>query len=186
MVAGQPGSKLVAKRVSMKKWFLIPWLGLLVITLMTTCTPLTFCSLQVRNCCWLVTTGGTFLVVSALARHFFGKPIHLLLGWAPIGLSIAFGFLICVAFPWSLFNLANNILGHWETVSITHRLRNNPSTFIALQMTDVGALGYNRRTVVINPVTALFYWPSTVPSPIASKEWHAVEEDFNPFEWKGL
>jgi len=77
------------------------------------------------------------------------------------------------------------ITGSWKTVGISHRLRTNSTIYIAQQMMDVGARGYSRRIVKVIPVTPLFAWINPVDTIGLDSDWTRVNEDYNPFNWKG-
>lgn len=169
----------------LNRWLLTCWLLLAATTLTTGFTPLTFTSLVARNTCWLLALASSFVMMPALARYVRNQIGRLFIRWLPAIVVAGFIVLICLNLPWSLLGLANGLSSHWQTVQITHRSHADSSVHIALQMLDVGARGYRRRTIRVQPITPLFYWLSEVPTSIDDKQWRAVREDFNPFNWKG-
>jgi hypothetical protein len=70
--------------------------------------------------------------------------------------------------------------GAWRTQAVLYQ--NGHLTFktVEFQMQDVGALGYNRRTVEVLYLTPLFIITSEVPSDIDKRvEWVKVDKDVN-------
>ena len=73
----------------------------------------------------------------------------------------------------------------WETQTITHRKINNSDIRIEFQMEDIGAFGYNRRTVEVKPLTPLFQLIKEAPQNLSETEWKEVNEDINELGLKG-
>lgn len=70
--------------------------------------------------------------------------------------------------------------GAWRTQTILYQ--NGHLTFkkVEFQMQDIGALGYNKRTVEVIYLTPLFMLTSEVPNDIDKRvEWVKVEKDVN-------
>lgn len=75
--------------------------------------------------------------------------------------------------------------GAWQTQIILYQNEHFSFKKIEFQMQDVGALGYNNRTVEVFYLTPLFMFTSEVPNNIDKKvEWVKVENDFNELELK--
>jgi hypothetical protein len=78
----------------------------------------------------------------------------------------------------------------WRTTTVLYRERGNPRRMIAQQMMDVGALGYRRR--IARTVELSSFLNYSIPLTEAELEqisksaaWVEVNEEPNPFEWKG-
>jgi hypothetical protein len=70
--------------------------------------------------------------------------------------------------------------GAWRTQTILHQNRHLSFKTVEFQMQDVGALGYNKRTVEVFYLTPLFMITSEVKSDIDKKvEWIKVDKDIN-------
>ena len=70
--------------------------------------------------------------------------------------------------------------GAWHTQTVLFENGHLSFKKIEFQMQDVGALGYNRRTVEVLYLTSLFTITSEVPQDIESKvEWVKVHRDVN-------
>ena len=92
--------------------------------------------------------------------------------------------LLIATLPFSVMSVWNS-LGGYKTVWVKYRKKSNPNIQIALQMKDVGSLGYKRRTVLIVPLSPLFAWVTHADNSTNNKEWKKVDEHYNPFGWKG-
>jgi hypothetical protein len=70
--------------------------------------------------------------------------------------------------------------GSWHTQSILYQSRHTSSITIEFQMQDIGALGYNERTVEVQYLTPYFMIVKVIPSRAASgSDWIPVEKDVN-------
>jgi len=68
----------------------------------------------------------------------------------------------------------------WRTQTILYQNGHLSFKTIEFQMQDIGALGYNRRTVEVIYLTPLFMLISEVPNDIDKRvEWVKVDEDVN-------
>ena len=143
---------------------------LLSVTLMSLFTPLTFTSLWVRNT-WYVLTILAFLYLGAGVENRY---LRYLISYS---LLIFFSILYVL----TLTNFTNRSVNKWQTVSITHR---KGSKFVALQMLDIGALGYKRQTVIVTPLTRMFEWSRKIDTSKLNQSWSRTDEQFNPFSWK--
>ncbi len=75
--------------------------------------------------------------------------------------------------------------GAWQTQTILYQNGHFSFKTIEFQMQDVGALGYNNRTVEVFYLTPLFMIISEVPNNIDKKvEWVKVDKDVNELELK--
>jgi hypothetical protein len=75
--------------------------------------------------------------------------------------------------------------GAWRTQTILYQNGDLSFKTVEFQMQDVGALGYNKRTVEIFYLTPLFMITSEVPNDIDKKvEWVKVDKDVNELELK--
>jgi len=75
--------------------------------------------------------------------------------------------------------------GAWRTQTILYQ--NGHLTFkkVEFQMQDIGALGYNKRTVEVIYLTPLFMLTSEVPNDIDKRvEWIKVDKDINELNLK--
>ena len=70
--------------------------------------------------------------------------------------------------------------GAWRTQTILYQNRHLSFKTVEFQMQDVGALGYNKRTVEVFYLTPLFMITSKTPNDIKKRvEWVKVDEDVN-------
>lgn len=75
--------------------------------------------------------------------------------------------------------------GAWRTQTILYQNEHVRFKTVEFQMQDVGALGYNKRTVEVFYVTPLFIMTSEVPNDIEKRvEWVKVDKDVNELELK--
>jgi hypothetical protein len=70
--------------------------------------------------------------------------------------------------------------GAWQTQTILYQNGHLSFKTVEFQMQDVGALGYNQRTVEVFYLTPLFMITSKMPNDIEKKvEWVKVDKDVN-------
>jgi hypothetical protein len=70
--------------------------------------------------------------------------------------------------------------GAWRTQEILYENASLSFKKVEFQMQDIGALGYNRRTVQVTYLTPLFIITSEVPNDINKRvEWTKVKKDVN-------
>jgi hypothetical protein len=70
--------------------------------------------------------------------------------------------------------------GAWQTQEILYQNRHLSFKTVEFQMQDVGALGYNKRTVEVFYLTPFFMTTSEVPNDIDKRvEWVKVDTDVN-------
>ena len=70
--------------------------------------------------------------------------------------------------------------GAWRTQTILYQNGHLSFKTVEFQMQDVGALGYNKRTVEVFYLTPLFIITSEVPTDIDNRvEWVKVDKDIN-------
>jgi hypothetical protein len=70
--------------------------------------------------------------------------------------------------------------GAWQTQTILYQNRHLSFKTVEFQMQDVGALGYNKRTIEVFYLTPLFMITSKIPNDIEKRvEWVKVDEDVN-------
>ena len=75
--------------------------------------------------------------------------------------------------------------GAWRTQTILYQNGHFSFKTIEFQMQDVGAFGYNKRTVEVLYLTPLFMITSEVPNDIEKRgEWVKVDKDVNEFGLK--
>ena len=75
--------------------------------------------------------------------------------------------------------------GAWRTQTIQYQNSHSSFKKVEFQMQDVGALGYNRRTVEVIQITPLFILVDEVPPDIDQQvEWTKVGVDINELELK--
>jgi len=75
--------------------------------------------------------------------------------------------------------------GAWRTQTILYQNGHLSFNTVEFQMQDVGALGYNNRTVEVFYLTPLFMITSEVPSDIDKRvEWVKVDKEINELELK--
>lgn len=75
--------------------------------------------------------------------------------------------------------------GAWRTQDVLYKKRNNSFQKVEFQMQDVGALGYNRRTVKVLYLTPLFVITSAIPVGIEhDATWENVNEEVNELHLK--
>jgi len=70
--------------------------------------------------------------------------------------------------------------GAWRTQTILYQNGHLSFKTVEFQMQNIGALGYNRRTVEVIYLTPLFILTNEVPNDIDKRvEWIKVEKDVN-------
>jgi hypothetical protein len=75
--------------------------------------------------------------------------------------------------------------GAWRTQEILYENKHLSFKKVEFQMQDIGASGYNRRTVEVIYLTPLFMITNEVPNDINKRvEWTKVNEDMNELELK--
>ena len=75
--------------------------------------------------------------------------------------------------------------GTWRTQTILYQNGHLSFKTVEFQMQDVGALGYNKRTVEVFYLTPYFIITNQVPSDIDKRvEWVKVDKDVNELELK--
>jgi len=73
----------------------------------------------------------------------------------------------------------------WRTQTILYQNGHLSFKTVEFQMQDIGALGYNKRTVEVFYLTPLFMITSQVPTDLdKSTEWIKVDKDVNELELK--
>lgn len=73
----------------------------------------------------------------------------------------------------------------WKTQTILYRSKENRDHFIAFQLQDKGALGYNRRRVKIKRINGFLNLVTDYDSDSAPKDWIEVNENINEVGLKG-
>lgn len=75
--------------------------------------------------------------------------------------------------------------GAWRTQEILYQSGHLSFKTVEFQMQDIGARGYNKRTVEVIYLTPLFILTSEVPADIDKRvEWIRVDKDINELELK--
>jgi hypothetical protein len=75
--------------------------------------------------------------------------------------------------------------GAWQTQTVFYKNRNSSFQKVEFQMQDVGALGYNKRTVKVFYLTPFFMITSAVPNGIEKDPaWEYANEDVNELQLK--
>jgi hypothetical protein len=70
--------------------------------------------------------------------------------------------------------------GAWRTQTILYQNSHLSFKTVEFQMQDIGALGYNRRTVEVTYLSPLFMITNEVPSNIDKRvEWVKIDKDVN-------
>jgi hypothetical protein len=124
----------------------------------------------------------TFVYVGLLV----GSPVMLV--WNFFVLKAMFKRVIWTLFPaiMLVFMLITNPMkilfssGSWHTQSILYQSRHSRDKTIEYQMQDIGALGYNERTVEVQYLTPYFMIVKVIPSRAPSgSDWIPVEKDVN-------
>lgn len=73
----------------------------------------------------------------------------------------------------------------WKTQTVLYQNGHLPFHKIEFHMQDLGALGYNKRTVKVLYLTSLFMLTSEVPEDIDNRiEWIKIENDVNELNLK--
>ena len=68
----------------------------------------------------------------------------------------------------------------FKTQTITHRSLNDPEKRIEFQLEDFGALGYNRRTIIITPICCFLQQEQEIdPDKFDYSHWKQVDEEIN-------
>jgi len=124
----------------------------------------------------------TFVYIGLLV----GSPVMLV--WNFFVLKAIFKRVIWTLFPaiMLVFMLIINPMkilfssGSWHTQSILYQSRHSRDKTIEYQMQDIGALGYNERTVEVQYLTPYFMIVKVIPSRAPNvSDWIPVEKDVN-------
>lgn len=124
----------------------------------------------------------TFVYVGLLV----GSPVMLV--WNFFVLKAIFKRVIWTLFPTIILTLVLVVgpmkilfsTGTWRTQTILYQNGHLSFKTVEFQMQDIGALGYNRRTVEVIYLTPLFILTSEVPNDIDKRvEWVKVDKDVN-------
>ena len=68
----------------------------------------------------------------------------------------------------------------FKTQTITHRSLNDPEKRIEFQLEDFGALGYNRRTIIVTPIGCFLQQEDEInPDKFNYSNWKQVDEEIN-------
>lgn len=77
--------------------------------------------------------------------------------------------------------------GAWRTQEILYKSAHSSFKTVEYQMQDIGARGYNKRTVEVLYLTPLFTITSDVPNDIDNRvEWKRIDKDVNELGLKSL
>ena len=152
----------------------LAFLILLTVALLTLITPLAFTNVWIRNVAYLITIVLSFLVARQVKRRFLRSVIA----------GVPFFVFAFLTFSTFIFSFADRVSDDWRTAWISHRQKNHKNIYIGEQMLDVGALGYDRRTVRVIPVTLLFRWVTKADTSGLGNNWIRVNEHYNPYGLK--
>ncbi len=76
-------------------------------------------------------------------------------------------------------------IGAWQTQTILYQNGHFSFKTVEFQMQDIGALGYNKRSVEVFYLTPLFMITNEIPNDIDKRvEWVKVDKDVNELELK--
>lgn len=162
----------------LKRGLWLLW-GVIAFTiLLTWLTPLEFKSETLATALTILATTG-FPVIKWLTSTEKGKRVKWLLA------SIA-----GVILPVIILALVEFVTwggNHYKTQTILYRQNGHPNNRIENQWSDVGAFGYNRRTVKIIQVTPLLQWTTEFAdeTEITQGSWTRVDEYVNELGLKG-
>lgn len=156
--------------------FLIPWSFFAIAVLITWFTNLEF------NDRWLellsifiFTTGFPFVFFLNTSNSFTRKSLL-------ISSFVLLGMTAMILRFQEFFYFGDG----YKTQTVMYRLKSNPETRVEFQMEDVGAFGYNRRTVEITPC---FYFFSRLrevdENAVYPAKWRYVDEEVNEIGFKG-
>lgn len=76
-------------------------------------------------------------------------------------------------------------LSPWKTQEIVYRHRTDRSCRIEYQMQDVGAFGYNRRVVKVEPFLFIDLAEEVDTTQLSKSDWQRVNEYVNELRLKG-
>jgi hypothetical protein len=83
------------------------------------------------------------------------------------------------------FNTFINFGSGFKTQTITHRSVSNPEKRIEFQLDDLGAFGYNKRTVIISRICCFLQMEQVIdPDSFNYSHWKLVDEDVNELRLK--
>lgn len=92
-----------------------------------------------------------------------------------------FVFSLSIGYMPILFNSSN-----WNTQTILYENKNNNNLTIEFQMQDIGALGYNRRTVKVEYLTNLFILVNPINiDTVSTPDWILLNRNINELKLKG-
>ncbi|OYU96561.1 MAG: hypothetical protein CFE21_09255 [Bacteroidetes bacterium B1(2017)] len=116
----------------------------------------------------------------------FGTPLTLI--WNAWAIKTRTGKIIGTVFPTIVLTLIVGIgpmkilfsQGAWRTQTILYQNGQLSFKSVEFQMQDIGALGYNKRTVEVFYLTPFFMTTSEVPNDIDQRvEWIKVDKEVN-------
>ncbi len=159
-----------------KKISLIVWAIIAIIFVLTFLTPLEFADEMTSSIMTVLAISGLTLVLWLLTTDKDKKKKWR--AWTLILLPLTiFTIIITDFFSWG---------SGYKTQDIIYRQKGNTDNRIEYQMEDIGALGYNRRTVKIIQLTPLLQWITTTDTDdIDTNVWTKVDEYVNELGLKG-
>jgi hypothetical protein len=117
--------------------------------------------------------------LTLILNHFAGKTKTKRIIWTVFP-AIMLVFILIVGPIKIMFST-----GAWRTQTILYQNGHLSFKTVEFQMQDVGASGYNKRTVEVFYLTPLFMVTSEVPKDIEKRvEWVKVDKDVNEFGLK--
>jgi hypothetical protein len=167
----------------MRKVGLICFEVSLLLFLVALFTPLSFSHIWLRNFILAVLFLSSFFAYNYYGESLKNKFLRFLIKYLPSLLILISLILILITYPLVRF-LPLLFTQKWETVSISYRNKKYTEAYVAHQWSDVGALGYRKREVMIFPLTSLFEWRTEVDENTLDSNWMYVNEQYNPFGWK--
>lgn len=158
--------------MSSLKWIRIVgilfWSICTLVTILVLFTEITFTS-NVSNLIFIFTTTS-------------GLPLILFLTATKSRQSLAIWFFLLAASTAIIYKSIDFISfgSGFKTQTITHRSLNDPEKRIEFQLEDFGALGYNRRTIIITPICCFLQQEQEIdPDKFDYSHWKQVDEEIN-------
>ena len=163
------------------------WVIACLVVLVIEVTPLELTAPTLKMLIYLAAFFGPPVIVSYLLSKWLGLRRMAMAASLSCGVILAGLVLFFSSFGLRYLFASDAV---WRSVTVLYRQKGNQHQMITYQMMDVGAFGYRRR--LARTVELSGFLSYSVPITEAelneigkSGEWIEVNEERNPFEWKG-
>lgn len=162
-VAGSQNFKMKLAKISI----LIIWICCAALFVVGALTPLSFTNRYLLYFTFFIAFNGIFALSYLLTSFISLKPNKVLL-------ALVASLALMATYEWYPKSGSN-----WETKEVLYREKSNLENVIAFQRNDLGAFGFDHRTVQIIAITPLFQWIKVLKKIEVNDEWVEVNEQVN-------